>query len=74
MERKLNLCRNCGSSWVYLFEGDTPLVDYRNLGWRVNCRCGVAAENGGYFDTREAAIEEWNRSQFSTPLGVGDDQ
>lgn len=65
---KINVCRNCGEAWPYLFDGDVPLENYRNLGWRMNCRCGLASISSLWDFDKEKVLEDWNRCVFSTPL------
>lgn len=72
MEPKLNVCRNCGKSWIYLFDGDVPIDNYKNLGWRVNCYCGLATVSSVWSHNKEQVISDWNRCVFSTPLNKED--
>lgn len=69
MELKtLNICRNCGTAWLVQYDGHVPFEEYRNLGWRVNCHCGLASFGSQWNMTEDEAISEWNRCKFSTPF------
>lgn len=60
METRIKKCRNCHTSWLYYFDGNVCINQYKNLGWHVNCKCGLANISSIWYDTEEDAILNWN--------------
>ena len=65
--KRMNICRNCKQAWLVHYDGAVEPEEYRNLGWRVNCECGLAMFGSQWYSTPDEAISEWNVSRFSTP-------
>ena len=54
MMGELKPCPFCYDTWLYY-------SDMNIFKWKVNCECGYAWDNSTWEDTKEEAIEAWNR-------------
>ena len=57
---KLKPCPYCGDIWLYVSDGDY-YSGYEAYGYRVECQCGFAWNAISWCNTREQAINEWNK-------------
>ena len=60
MATKIKHCPHCHDAWMYVSDGDY-CSGYESDGYRVECRCHWAWKQIGWQQTKEEAIEKWNR-------------